>query len=65
LLAALTELKNDAINPISFGHGIAASCAVVSAATTFGSASFSATASSTAYSLISPIPSSPINSVKS
>ena len=50
---------------ISFGYGIAASCAVVSATTTVGSASFSSTAHFTTCSLISLTPSSPISCSKS
>ena len=44
---------------------MAASCAVVSATATLGSASFSSTAHFTAYWLMSLMPSSPISTAKS
>jgi hypothetical protein len=47
------------------GCGMSASCAVVSATMTFGSANRSSTAHYTAYSLMNRAPSSPINSMKS
>jgi hypothetical protein len=64
-LAAITAETNVAINPISFGCGMAASWAVVSATTTVGSASFSSTAHFTTYSLIRRMPSSPSSCSKS
>jgi hypothetical protein len=48
-LAAAIADTNVAIKRISFGDGTAASCAVVSAATTGGSASFSSTAQDPAH----------------
>ena len=53
------------MSPISFGCGIAASCAVVSATRIFGSASPFFAAVTTTYSFRSFTPSSPRSSVKS